>query len=228
MSQVLYCVFLAGKTELPETGILKRPVQALESLGIVALHSELNRQEIAGDQVQAAALKFHEVVHAVFNHQAVVPFRFPTLLKETELRKHLSKESARYLTFLHRYAEDVQMEVRLWIPKTLQRKPGSGTEYMERAITRWTDLMSASDYVQRIAKGLVSAWKSYGSGDAVRVFAMVARSRIKDFRELFIHNPRPANVAMRVTGPWPAAEFFAGTSTPIPDNVVSITRGEKS
>ena len=228
MALLPYCIFLPHANAIPNMGIQNVPIQSLESAGLVAIYSELDPQTISGDQFQAAALRFHDVVHAVFERCAVIPFRFPTFLAEGQFREHVDKESKRYLSFLRKHADDVQMEVRLWIPNPSQMKPGSGTEFMQRIANHMTHLKSASDYVQHIAVDIVREWKSDDSRDAIRLFALIPRSRISDFRERFTEKPRPANVAMRVTGPWPASEFFAGSLSGMPHNVLSITRGEKS
>jgi hypothetical protein len=228
MALLPYCVFLPHANAIPNTGIQNAPIQSLERAGLVAIYSELEPQNIPGDQFQAAALRFHEVVHAVFERQAVVPFRFPTFLAESRLHEHIDKESKGYLNFLRKHAEDVQMEVRLWIPEALQVKVGSGTEYIQLLANRMTHLKGASEYVQRISEEIVQKWKSNESRDAIRLFALIPRSRISDFRERFTEKPRPANVAMRVTGPWPASEFFSGSASRVPHNVLSITRGEQS
>ena len=228
MALLPYCIFLPHADAIPDTGIQDRPIQSLESAGLVAIYSELEPPNISADQFRAAALKFHQVVHAVFDRCAVIPFRFPTFLTESELREHLGKESPEYLNFLATHADDVQMEVRLWLPNTLQTQPGSGTEYMQSLANRMVYLNNASHYVQHISEDLVREWKSDDSRDAKRLFALIPRSRITDFRERFTDKPRPENVSMRLTGPWPASEFFAGSASRMPHNVLSITRGENS
>ena len=227
MPQLPYCVFLADSNELPQTGVMDRPVQRFDRAGLSIIYSELGMEEIAGDKFQAAALAFHEVVQAVFAQRGVIPFRFPTFLSEDELRSHLRKESQPYLNFLRAHAEDVQMEVRLWLPNAVQAPPAeSGREYLQRAAERMMHMTGASHYVQHISKEIVREWKSQESRDTHRLFALIPRSRIADFRETFREKPRPTNVSMRVTGPWPATEFFAGTVSRTQHNVVSITSGE--
>ena len=228
MALLPYCVFLPPPDALPNTGIQDRPIRSLENAGLVTTYSELEPQNISGERLQAAALKFHDVLHAVFDRQAVVPFRFPTFLSERELRDHLGKESRHYLDFLREHAYDVQMEVRLWRPSTGQGKAGSGTEYLTRAAKQVMHLRDASHHVQHVAADIARQWKSDDTRDMVRLFALVPRAHVDDFRDRFKDRPRPANVSMRVTGPWPATEFFAGSTTRMAHNVLNITPGEKS
>jgi hypothetical protein len=222
-----YCVFLSDSIELPKTGVRDRDLLRLDVPGLSVIYSDLAAGEIVGDQFQAAALQFHDVVRAVFERRAVIPFRFPTFLTKEELREHVTKESEEYLNFLSKHSEDAQMEVRLWRVDTAQAKPSSGTEYMMRLSEHLMLLQSAAHDVQGISGHVVRAWKSDESREAIRLFALMQRRDIHEFREKLTNAVHRANIGMRVTGPWPATEFFPGSATRVPRNVVSIAGGDK-
>jgi len=238
-----YCVFLAAPSEVPTAGVENRVVRHLDLAGLSVIYSDLETNEIAGDKFQPAALKFHEVIDRVFQQRAVIPFRFPTFLSEVTLRDHLEKDSEQYLNFLRAHAEHVQMEIRIWraeVPGPVRSsrddaksaapsKPIGGTEYMKRLLELQMPLQLAAREVQRISEPLVHEWKTDEGRDWIRVFALVPRKHVDDLRHRLSPSlVEPRRTHMRVTGPWPATQFFARSSTPIPHNVLSITRGENS
>jgi len=242
-----YCVFLGEAYQIPQVGVQDCDVLGLEVGGLSVIYSNLGKEQIAGDRFKTAALKFHEVVHRVFEHRAVIPFRFPTFLTEEKLRDHVHQESTHYSSFLRAHADDVQMEIRIWraeVPRTLEDEarslpddvrtrersnPAGGTEYMMRLLELQKLLQQAAREVQRIAEHLVHEWKTEESRNSIRVFALVPRKHIDEFRNRLSPSVvEPDLTHMRVTGPWPAMQFFPGKSIPMPHNVLSITRGEKS
>jgi hypothetical protein len=222
-----YCILRFEDTDSPATGIQDRPIRSLEHSGLIAIYSELEPREISGDQLQAAALKFHEVLQTIFKRQGLIPFRFPTFLSQPELRDHLSKESTKYLTFFHEHADDVQMEVRLWRTPLQQPKAESGTEYLTNRAKRKAELMAASDYVKQVAADTAKRWMSNNTRDEVRMFALVPRRRVEAFHNKLRDRPRPANVSMRITGPWPATQFLSGSESGVSHNVMVMADREK-
>jgi hypothetical protein len=221
-----YCVFLANLAKVPRTGVEDRRVHQLDLAGLSVIHSDLGTNEIAGDKFKAAALRFHEVVHAVFEQRAVIPFRFPTLLTPEELRDHLHKESEDYLKFLRAHPDDVQIEVRLWRVEAERPKPAGGTEYMMRLSEHLMLLQSAARKVQRASAHLVREWKNDEDHETFRLFALISRKHTDDFRERLAATVQRADVHMRVTGPWPATEFFPGSARGV-SHVASLTGGDK-
>lgn len=242
-----YSVFLADNAELPRTGVEDRVVHRLDLDDLTVIYSELGTDEISRNNFKEAAFGFHEVVHAVFEQRAVIPFRFPTFLTEAELRNHLDKESQQYANFLRAHAHDVQMEIRIYrteVPRnamdeaksllddlqTVARsKPANGTEYMMRLLELKMPLQNTAREVQRISEHLVHEWKTDESRDAIRLFALIPRKDIDNFRDRLSQRVvERADTHMRVTGPWPATDFFPGSARPLPHNVVSIRGEEKS
>src|SRR5579862_4010735 len=97
MALVPYCIFLACDVELPPSGIQGSPVLLLTEDDLSVIFSEIAEpQQLSRDRLQAAALDYYGTLHTVFAKRAVIPFRFPTLLSETELRKHLRSQAVPY------------------------------------------------------------------------------------------------------------------------------------
>lgn len=228
MALVPYCIFLADEVEVPPTGIQGSLVSLLTEDDLSVTYSEIaGPQQLSGDRLQGAALDFHNTVHAIFADRAVIPFRFPTLLSERELREHLRSQAVPYRNFLNEHANEVQMEVRLWpFSSARPKRSTSGTEYMLGLLADKAHILSLS----AIPGGLpgVREWRSIPGRDLVRLFALVDRKHLEEFRTKVKERFPAGDTRMRVTGPWPATEFLPGSEHRFaPHNVTSITRGEK-
>ena len=229
MALVPYCIFLTDEVEVPPTGIQGSLVSLLTEDDLSVTYSEISEpQQLSGDHLQGAALDFHNTVHAIFAHRAVIPFRFPTLLNERELRQHLRSQAVPYRNFLREHANEVQMEVRLWPFNSARPKPAtSGTEYMERLVADEARMLTWG----AIPSGLPGArdWRTRRSRDLIRLFALVDRKYLEEFRTKIKERFPAGNIRMRVSGPWPATEFLPASehSAAAPPKVSSITRGEK-
>jgi hypothetical protein len=229
MALVPYCIFLTAEVEVPPTGIQGSLVSLLTEDELSVTYSEIAEpQQLSGDRLQGAALDFHNTVHAIFAHRAVIPFRFPTLLSERELREHLRSQAVPYRNFLGEHANEVQMEVRLWPFNSARPQPGtSGTEYMLGLAADEARILCLSE----IPRGLpgVREWRTRRSRDLVRLFALVDRKHLEEFRTKAKERFPAGNIRMRVSGPWPATEFLPVSehSAAAPPKVSSITRGEK-
>ena len=222
-----YCVFLSSSGHFPGTGVEDRSVLRLDLDGLSVIYSDLGTNEIVGNNLKTAALRFHEIVQAVFEQRAVIPFRFPTLLTEEELRDHVEKESQQYLKFLRTHADDVQMEIRLWRVDADRPKPAGGTEYMAQLLEHHMLLQHASRKAQRVSEHLVLEWKRNENRDSIRLFALIWRKHANDFREALAEMmAQRAHIRMRVTGPWPATEFFPKSARSAPENFLSLREEE--
>ena len=229
MALVPYCIFLLDEVEVPSTGIQGSPVLLLTEGELSVMYSEIAEpQQLTGDRLQGAALDFHRTVHAIFAHRAVIPFRFPTLLSETELREHLRSQAVPYQNFLRDHANEVQMEVRLWPFNSAPLKRGTtGTEYLEGRIAGEARMLPLGDTLGGLPG--VREVRRIPSRDLTRFFALVDRKHLEEFRTKAQERFPAGNIRMRVTGPWPATEFLPRSehSAAAPRRVSSITRGEK-
>lgn len=203
-----YCVFIPRTLHVPESGVLSGEVRRLEAAGLAAIYSPLASTSPARDRLQQSALEFHRVVHAVFAQQAVVPFRFPTLVSEAELREHMAARSSDYAGFLRQHADDVQMEVRITFAGKDTSAPAlSGTEHMRQRLSRVKQLRAAADLLRQQSR-VTKEWRERETRDALRLFALVARASVAALREKLAEFHSPAGIGIRVSGPWPATEFL--------------------
>lgn len=224
-SSLPYCAFVPGAFAIPESGVHGSEVHRLDTEGLSIVYSELLPTDLQSDRLQSAALEFHQTVHSIFAHTAVVPFRFPTFLDDSELKQHLVERATDYLDFLQNHANHVQMEIRVLPAEHAATQAGSGTEYMNKKAAERRRLLNAADKTEQIEHA--RTWSRREVRDAIHLFALVDRPQVNAFRDAAA-NLMLEDVKLRVTGPWPATEFFASFQQQPSRNVVSISRGERS
>lgn len=174
---------------------------AVETLGRGALVCYFSRYESfpggSADELKKDALDFHWAVNHVFQKQAVIPFRFPTLLAADEdLEKFLARNSDAYLADLQRLRDRVQMEVRFSI---LAEAPasGTGTAYLKAKFDATQKVIELENLMKSAAE---AEWKQRGN----RYFALIPRAVVTEFRDKIAGL---GQATLRVSGPWPPTEF---------------------
>ena len=200
-----YCVLLTKVLgELPATGLLDERVQTETHGELAVVFSELEKSRITSQNFQQAALEFHRVVHSLFEHAAVIPFRFPTWLSAGELRAHVETESTRYQAFLTGHQDHVQMEMRVTQSSAgaSERPAASGTEHLRIRAAQLHKLERAVEELKYLLSAEVLAWRQRDTPEGKRLYALVERRHVPSFRE------KLSNHAMRCSGPWPATEFL--------------------
>lgn len=207
MAILPYCVVLAKlKLKRPQVGVDGEKLSTLNLETLCALYSEFDDSALAGDTLRQRALEFHRVIASVFRQVALVPFRFPNLLRtREELEAHLRANLQKYQSFLERTRDAVQMEIVLPnpmpTPVEVERKTG-GSEYLRAKQQKSQAVTKVANAIVEKVRDLALDTRSTGS----RVYLLVPRARIdelraqlKDFDEV------------RISGPWPAAEFLEET-----------------
>jgi hypothetical protein len=200
-----YCVLLTKALgKLPAKGIRDAEIQTKHVGELASLYSEVEKSRIALATFQQAALEFHRVVHGVFDYAAVIPFRFPTWLSEEELEDHLKKESAHYHAFLTHHADQVQMELRLThLSGNASQKPAStGTEHLRARAAQLHHFEQSAEELKTLLSAEVVDWRERDLQEGKRLYALVERSDVVNFRE------RLSQQKVRWSGPWPATEFL--------------------
>jgi hypothetical protein len=202
---LLYCVLEKPKQDLASAGVADQPIHHLDVEQLTALYSGFAR---ARNLDQQDALRFHQVLKSAFDHQAIIPFRFPTWLEtETELRDHLRDNHQNYAADLDRLRDFVQMELRI-VYDSAQRPTTSGKEYLEAKLQRSQRLQAAARAARDSAADLISDSKERQSDDGLRLYALIDRKGAALFRER-IQSLQPASpLTILVSGPWPATEFL--------------------
>ena len=202
-----YCILLRNSAiSIPETGVMNSQVHQLRTGDLLALYSEIEKSNIPAKAFQPAALEFHQVVHAVFENAAVVPFRFPTWLTMQELTRHLQQESQRYTSFLTNHANHVQMEVRVTSRPISSPIGTSGTGHLRARAAESQRVRNIEDALKNLLSAQVIEWRERHTPAGLRLYALVARTNIAGFRERLSENEHQGN--LRSSGPWPATEFL--------------------
>ena len=154
--------------------------------------------------------QFHAVLRQVFANQAILPFRFPTILAdENEARDHLRKEAAPYAAQLLRFADDAQMEVVITdrIGGESNGRSRSGTEYLREKQKREERLRLAADAIRKPSAEFAGDWSQRHTRGGLRLFALVKRDTVPRFLDRIRTFSVPPGLEVRVTGPWPVTEF---------------------
>jgi hypothetical protein len=201
---LLYCVAERSPLETDTPGLDDKPVQRLDFQDIFILSSSF---PIARTLSQDDALRFHAVLRSVFDHQAIIPFRFPTLMEGAELRSHLRENHAKYSADLARLRDFVQMELRL-SGQSEESAAKSGKEYLEGRLQRSRRLREAAQAIREVTSDLVSECKEQATDQGLRLFALTRRKDISAFRERIHKTKLSEALTILVSGPWPATEFL--------------------
>ena len=207
MAILPYCVVLANlKVKKPQVGVDGERVEALKLESLCALYSDFDDSALAPDTLRQSALEFHRVIASVFRQMALVPFRFPNLLKtREELESHLRANLQKYQAFLERTRDAVQMEIVLPntspAPVSVESKT-SGAEYLREKQQRSRPHAEPSSALLEKIKELVLATKTTD----MRLYLLVPRDQIEALR-----GHLNGFQEIRISGPWPAAEFLEET-----------------
>jgi hypothetical protein len=202
-----YCVVSANLTlKKPQLGVDGQRVEALKFETLCALYSEFAESAVVSETLRERALEFHRVTASVFRQMALVPFRFPNVLKTCEeLETHLQANLQKYESFLERTRDAVQMEIVLPdsspTPVPVGTKTG-GTEYLRARHQK-------SQAVSELARGVLERVKDFALDSRTsnaRVYLLVPRARIDELRSQL-----KGLQDVRISGPWPAAEFLEET-----------------
>jgi hypothetical protein len=196
---LLYCMAEAkADAPMPSRGVRGAAVEVLPH-GPLACY--LSRYESfpggTAEELKQDALDFHWTINHVFEKQAVIPFRFPTLLPmDSDLMAFLHKNSTAYAADLQRLRDQVQMEVRFMLPADTPAS-GTGTAYLKAKF----DAAQRATELENLVRSAVQAdWRQRNH----RHFALIPRGAIAEFRDKIADLGR---AALRVSGPWPPTEF---------------------
>jgi len=216
MIVVPYCaVEAAVPVSTPNEGIGDAQVSSIEAHGLRVFYSEVPGVHSDALTIQADALRFHAVVAAIFREAAVVQFRFPTTLEDiAALRDHIEQHAEEYRDFLSRVRDLVQMEIRL-AGASSQRPSATGREYLLNRQAATAAEEKQANEVHAASKDLIREWKARKTQGAIRCYALVRRDEADRFRQR-IESVLSSNPELqgRVSGPWPATEFFDVTAKP--------------
>jgi hypothetical protein len=212
MSILLYCVALKFGLRPPSTGVAGLPVLCRECNGIVALFSkDASAEAWTGAPIRESAQEFHRVVQQVFAGEAIIPFRFPTLMKdEEELLEYLQENSAAHSSALQMFENSVQMEAVISYSDSLSSATvkTSGTEYLRAIQKHSEELKLVADRLRQCAGEVAKEWRNRSTQNTLRVFTLLDRDSVSELKGRLREFSVPAGLTVRITGPWPVTEFL--------------------
>ena len=214
MPCLLYCVTQPNQTVNVASGVCEGAVQSREMLGVQVYWSEIaDPEECLGtaESLKKAALQFHQVLREILAAATPIPFRFPTLLEsEDSMEQHLADEQELYRAALERIGDAVQYEVvGSWAADEQAdlATPVSGREYLKRRSQATERIAAIDSKLKSVTTDSVREWRARQERKNHRWFALVPR----ESRDRFVASLRSAGpsegVRLRLSGPWPPAEF---------------------
>ena len=216
MPCLLYCVTQPNQTVNVASGVCEGAVQSRPLLGVQVYWSEIaNPEECLGtaESLRKAALQYHQVLREILAAVTPIPFRFPTLLESEEVMEYnLAAEQELYLSALERIGDAVQYEVvGNWAADEQAdlATPVSGREYLKRRSQAAGRIAAIENKLKSVTGDCVREWRDRPERKSHRWFALVPR----ESRDRFVASLRSAGpsegVRLRLSGPWPPAEFVA-------------------
>lgn len=191
------------------TGVAGSPIARFE-------HSDLSifcSEDATSDRwlrtpLRTAAEEVHRVQQELFRSAAILPFRFPTILDDQEkLHQHLAQRSTEYKSLLRRFATSVQMDITL-TDSASPADRSSGARYLRDRQSRTHKLEQFASELRAHLNALATNWRQRSVPNGLRCFALVERERVHDFNETMKSAPVPSELTVRISGPWPVAEFL--------------------
>jgi hypothetical protein len=209
MALLLYCVADSFAQPHSETGVRGSAVSASQHSGVKVFYSEDTTPEVwLREPLRSSARQFHGVQQELFRAGAIIPFRFPTILESCDkLRQHLDLRSTEYQSLLRRFANRVQMDLAL-THATGPPASSSGLDYLRQRQTRGRLLHHFAADLQALLTPLAKDWRQRSVANGVRCFALVERAQIHEFSERMKAIFVPGGLGVRISGPWPVAEFL--------------------
>jgi hypothetical protein len=205
-----YCITeQQSQFDVPSSGVDGEPVRWIDVAALRCFFSNF-ASPIADQPAPEILTAFNRVLHAIFSHNTIIPFRFPTVVEnEGVLRQFLETRSDDYRAALHRLHNKVQMDVRLTLEPipAPEPPPESGKSYLEHRRARHQEIQLALDKFRCAADSLAESWVQRETPSGARGFALVDRSALPPFLEKIGGVLTPAGISARVTGPWPPSEF---------------------
>jgi hypothetical protein len=156
--------------------------------------------------LRQSAVEFHHVLAAVFKKAAIIPFRFPTIFEShSELTTHVEGRSREYKCLLEKFADMVQMEIRISGQEPASTRT-SGAAYLKG---RRKAIASHEQFGNELKRTFAALdWRQRTTRDGVRQFLLMERARVAEFELAARKLAVPDGISVRVSGPWPVSEFL--------------------
>ena len=211
MSILLYCI--TQQPELPKlgSGVAGLPVLSLEHGELAALFSQgAPPAGWTGVPLKDSARQFHQVLRRVFESRAIIPFRFPTLMRDAEeLTVHVGENAGEYSAQLEKFGNSVQMDITVaYSDPTCPPSQTSGAEYLRGRQRRSEELNRIAETLHAHVDSATQDWRTRPARDGLKVFALLDRDSVALFHGSLQSFRVPSGLSFRITGPWPVTEFL--------------------
>lgn len=213
MPLLLYCVAPAAATDTALEGVGGAAVRSTIVNGMKFFYSDVSSDMEKGDIV-AAAKAVYAVVNDIFSRGDVLPFRYPTILKDEGETKKLAKErGGAFQTFLQRTEGKAQIDIRLTVDREKSEHSRSenggdlsGREYLQARAKSQASLSAAAESCRLAAHS--DDWRIQQQGENIRCQALISRVEVLSFLGRMRALELPDGVKAAVSGPWPPAGFW--------------------
>jgi hypothetical protein len=210
MPVLAYCVAEAqSNISIPKTGVRGAGMASVLAGPLQGFVSEFAGSTEEKLSIREAALEFHRTIQELFRQVAVLPFRFPTILaNEEEIVAHISEHANEYASALSRLRNSVQMEIRIE-KKAMGRTPAeSGAEYLrEKQLGRARLRASAAEFRQA-SESWQPEWRERDTAHGLHCYLLIPREAVQQCLIRMKAIVLSDDYSARVSGPWPATEFF--------------------
>jgi len=211
MPLLAYCLAEArDKISFPHAGVQGMPLRNVRSGNLECLVSDFETSSAAGrTPIRDAALEFNRTLQDLLTQSTIVPFRFPTVLAdENELLEFLTEHAGEYEATLARLRGTVQIDIRVEAPDSESSTQASGTEYLRGREARYDALQETAAQFRRAGKEWVRQWRDRDTARGLRCSALLGREQVNAFLAAAKEVRIPPRWNVRVSGPWPPAEFM--------------------
>jgi hypothetical protein len=174
--------------------------------GVRYLYSSWNPAHSA-DDLKQQAVQFHRVMQTVLDEVTLIPFRFPTSVRDhDELNSLMAAQSSEYAQELVRLHGMVQMKVSVEGSSHSDVQAKTGTEYLKQRQAADAPMNSAIEKIKHATHAFAKETEQSRRGTVTHLFLLIrrdddakVRAAIEQLGEL------PAKVTF--SGPWPPSEF---------------------
>ncbi len=210
MPLLLYCVAKPEAGFRPAfAGVADLDVAFAEIGGVTVFFSKsATTDPWLHSRLRDSAMQFHDLLKRLFQQFAIIPFRFPTIVEDEQtLTEHMEQRAVEYNSWLQKFHDKAQMDVRISLPTT-ESAPSSGTEFLRLRHERQRELDRFAEAMQAACYDCVEQWRQRPAADGLRASALLDRSKVEDFRRALGGMKPPPYLHARVSGPWPISEFL--------------------
>jgi gas vesicle protein GvpL/GvpF len=211
MTVIAYCIAEAqSDISIPKAGVHGAPIKNVLEGCLQGFASQFDAGSVeAKTSFREAALEFHHTIQEMFRQAAVLPFRFPTVLaNEGEIAAHMSEHSSNYAGTLSRLRNSVQMEIRIEKKAGGRVPAGSGIEYLHEKKLGHAQLQATATQFRHASEAWLREWREHETSHGLHCYVLLPREHVDRFLIQVKTIVLPENHSARVSGPWPATEFF--------------------